>query len=109
MDEARILGAGGVRQTPPPYGLGGETGYTVPLIVTASGREGREGAGFSIPAFQDPPWFNLLLRPWVTTFLSLFIFRTNSLAPFDTLLISNYLLISLLRHLGTQSQKERGR
>ena len=29
-------------------------------------------------------------------------------APFDTLLISNYLLISLLRHLGTQSQRKRG-
>ena len=29
-------------------------------------------------------------------------------APFDTLLISNHLLISLLRHLGTQSQRKGG-
>ena len=101
-----------VRQIPPPYGVGGETGYTVPLIVTTWGRDGREGSGFSVSASQDPPWFNLLFCPWVTTFLSLslslFIFRPNSLAPFDTLLISNYLLISLLRHLGTQSQRKRG-
>ena len=30
------------------------------------------------------------------------------MAPIDTLLMSNYLLISLLRHLGTQPQRERG-
>jgi len=36
------------------------------------------------------------------------IFRGNSLAPFDTLLMSNYLPISLLRPLGTQSQRKRG-
>ena len=30
------------------------------------------------------------------------------MAPFDTLLMSNYLPISLLRHLGTQSQGKRG-
>ena len=55
-----------------------------------------------------PPWFSLLFRPWVSTFLPLFIFRANSLAPFDTLLMSNYLPISLLRHLGTRSQGKRG-
>ena len=38
----------------------------------------------------------------------LYIFRANSLAPFDTLLMSNYLPISLLRHLGIQSQRKRG-
>ena len=59
--------------------------------------------------FQDPPWFYLLFCPWVTTFLPLFIFRANSLAPFDTLLVSNYLPICLLRHLGTQFQGEKGR
>ena len=58
--------------------------------------------------FQDPPWFYLLFYPWVTTLLPLFIFRASSLAPFDTLLMSNYLPISLLRHLGTQSQGKRG-
>ena len=30
---------GRVRQVPPPYGVGGETGYTAPLIVTSWGRE----------------------------------------------------------------------
>ena len=55
-----------------------------------------------------PPWFSLLFRPWVSTFLPLFIFRANSLAPFDTLLTSNHLPISLLRHLGTRSQGKRG-
>ena len=55
-----------------------------------------------------PSWFYLLFPPWVTTSLPLLIFRTNSLAPFDTLLMSNNLLISLLRHLGTQSQRKRG-
>ena len=63
---------------------------------------------FFVPAFQDPPRFYLLFRPWVTTFLPLFIFRANSLATFDTLLMSNCLPISLLRHLGTQSQGKRG-
>ena len=55
-----------------------------------------------------PSWFYLLFPPWVTTSLPLLIFRTSSLAPFDTLLMSNNLLISLLRHLGTQSQRKRG-
>ena len=63
---------------------------------------------FFVPAFQDPPRFYLLFRPRVTTFLPLFIFRANSLALFDTLLMSNCLPISLLRHLGTQSQGKRG-
>ena len=36
------------------------------------------------------------------------VFRANSLASFDTLLMSNYLPISLLRHLGTQSQRKMG-
>ena len=66
MDEAGILGGGQVRQIPSPYGVGQETGYTVPLIVTTWGREG-QGSGFSIPAFQDPPWFYLLFHPCVTT------------------------------------------
>ena len=55
-----------------------------------------------------PPWFSLLFRPWVSTFLPLFIFRANSLAPFDMLLISNDLPISLLRHLWTRSQGKGG-
>ena len=38
----------------------------------------------------------------------LYIFRANSLAPFDTLLMSNYLPLSLLRHLGTQCQGKGG-
>ena len=63
---------------------------------------------FFVPAFQDPPRFYLLFRPRVTTFLPLFIFRANSLALFDTLLMSNYLPISLLRHLQTLSQGRRG-
>ena len=62
-----------------------------PLIVTRRGRERRQGSGFSIPALQDPPWFHLLFCPWVTIFLPLFISRANSLASFDTLLMSVYL------------------
>ena len=77
------------------------------LIVMTWGREGPYVSGFSVPAFQDPPWFYLLFSPWVTTFLPSFIFRANSLAPVDTLFMSNYLPISLLRHLGTQSQDKR--
>ena len=35
--------------------------------------------------------------------------HSNSLDPFDTLLMSNYLNTSLLRHWGTQSQRKRGK
>ena len=35
-------------------------------------------------------------------------FSGQFFGPFDTLLMSNYLPISLLRHLGTQSQRKRG-
>ena len=31
------------------------------------GKEGQQGSGFSVPAFQDPPWFHLLFHPWVPT------------------------------------------
>ena len=51
---------------PFPYGVEGETGYTVPLIVTPWAREGRSGSCFSAPAFPDPPWLYLLCCPWVT-------------------------------------------
>ena len=61
------MGGERVGQMPSPYGVGGGQGYTVPLIVTTRGKEGRSGSGFSIPAFQDPPWFYLLFCPWVTT------------------------------------------
>ena len=37
LDEAHILGGGRVWQIPSPCGVGGETGYTVPLIVTTWG------------------------------------------------------------------------
>ena len=40
MDEACVLGRGRVEQIPFPYGVGGETGYTGPLIVKTWGREG---------------------------------------------------------------------
>ena len=60
---------------------------------------------FRIPR---PSWFYLFFPPWVTSFLPLFIFRANSLAPFDTLLMSNNLPVSLLRLFGTQSQRKRG-
>ena len=63
---------------------------------------------FSVPAFQNPPWFHPLFHPGIITFLPLVNFRANSLAPFDTLLMSTYLPTSLLRHLGTQSQRKRG-
>ena len=50
----------------------------------------------------------LLFCLWVTTFVPLSMFRANSLAPFSTLLMSNCLPISLLKHLGTQSQGKMG-
>ena len=40
LNEACILGRGRVGQMPSPSGGGGETVYTVPLTVTAWGREG---------------------------------------------------------------------
>ena len=54
------------------YGVGGETGYTAQEDLKSInsynlGRKGPSGSGFSVPAFQDPPWFYLLFRPWVTT------------------------------------------
>ena len=49
------------------WGRRGDTLYTVPLIVTTWEREGQQGSGFSVPAFQHPPWFYLLFCPWVTT------------------------------------------
>ena len=39
MDEACILGGGRVGQIPFPSGVGGETGYTVPSVVTIWGRK----------------------------------------------------------------------
>ena len=38
LDEACILGGGRIGQIPSPYGVGGETDYTVSLIVTTWGR-----------------------------------------------------------------------
>ena len=40
MDEACILGGGRVGQIPSPYGVGGGTGYILPLIITTWGRKG---------------------------------------------------------------------
>ena len=66
------------------------------LIVMTWGREGPYVSGFSVPAFQDPPWFYLLFSPWVTTFLPSFIFRANSLGPLDA---SSCLIIYLFPFL----------
>ena len=49
-------------------GLGGETGYTaqedLKSINCYNTGEGRMiGSGFSVPAFQDPPWFYQLFHP----------------------------------------------
>ena len=68
LDEARMLGGGRVRQVPSTCGVGGETSYTAQEDLKSinsynMGREGRLGSGFSIPAFQDPPWFYLLFSP----------------------------------------------
>ena len=59
---------GRVRQIPSPYGVGGETGYTaqedLKSINCYNTGEGRMiGSGFSVPAFQDPPWFYRLFNP----------------------------------------------
>ena len=50
-----------------------------------------------IPAFQDTSCFFLFFCPWDSTFLPLFMFRANSLAPFDTLWAS--LVAQRLKHL----------
>ena len=97
---------------PSPYGVGGETGCTAQedlksISSYTMGEGGRSGSG-SLFLYSVPPWFSLHFRLWVSTFLPLFIFRANSLAPFDMLLTSNDLPISLLRHLGTRSQGKRG-
>ena len=62
---------GRVTQISPPYWVGGETGYTaqenLKSVNSYNMGEGRMiGSGFSVPAFQGPPWFYLLFRPWVT-------------------------------------------
>ena len=97
-----------VKQRPSPYGLGGETGCTaqkdLKSVSSYTMGEGRTIRVWFSFLYSVPPRFSLLFRPWVSTFLPLFIFRANSLAPFETLLTSNYLPISLLRHLGTRSQ-----
>ena len=54
-------------------GVGEETGYTIQKdmksINSYKTREGRtKRSVFSVPAFQDSPWFYLLFWPWVTTF-----------------------------------------
>ena len=56
---------------PSPYGVGRETGYTaqedLESINSYNTGEGRMiRVRFSVPAFQDPPWFYLLCCPWVT-------------------------------------------
>ena len=99
---------GRVRQMPSPYGVRGETGYTAQenlksISSDTMGEGGRSGSGSPFLT-SLPPWFSLLFRPWVSTFLPLFIFRANSLALVDSLLMSNYLPISLLTHLGIQFQ-----
>ena len=55
-------------------GEGGETVYTgqedlkfINSYNIGHGKEGQQGSGFSVPSFQDPPWFHLLFHPWVTT------------------------------------------
>ena len=63
-------------------------------------------SGFSVPAFQDPPWFYLLFSPWVTTFLPSFIFRANSLAPSDT---CSYLAVYLFPFSGIWESTLRGK
>ena len=112
MDEAHILGGGRVRKTLSPYGVGEETIYTaqedLKSINSYNMGEGKMIRVWFSFLYSVPPRFSLLFRPWVSTFLPLFIFRANSLAPFDMLLTSNDLPISLLRHLGTRSQGEKG-
>ena len=74
---------------------GGETGCTAQedlksISSYTMGEGGRSGSGSPFLT-SLPPWFSLLFRPWVSTFLPLFIFRANSFAPFDTLLTPIYL------------------
>ena len=72
MDEACILGGRGrVRQIPLPYEVGGETDYTVPLIVTTWGKEGHKGLVF--PFLHSKTLLGyLLFRPFITTAKTVF-------------------------------------
>ena len=53
MDEACILGRGRVGQIPFPSGVGGETGYTVPLILQWGG--GKDDKGLVFPFKHSKP------------------------------------------------------
>ena len=104
---------GQVWQIPSPYGVGGETCYTAQEDLKFINRynvgEGRTVRVWFFSSYIPGPSLILASLSSLGQHIppSLF-FRDNSLAPFDTLLMSNYLPISLLRHLGTQSQRKRG-
>ena len=113
MDEAPILGGGRVRKILSPYGVGGESVYTaqedLKSINSYNMGEGKMLMGLVFPFLHSKTLLGFIVFcPWVTAYLPLFIFTANSLALVDTLLMSNYLPISLLTHLGIQCQGKRG-
>ena len=94
--------------------VGRETGYTTQEDLKSvssynMGERRMMRVCFSYSCIPRPSLLYLFFSPWITTFLPLFIFRDSCLAPFVTLCMSNYLPISLLRPLGTQSQRKNGR
>ena len=109
MDEAPILGGGRVRKILSPYGVGGETVYNaekdLKSINSYNMGEGKMLMSLVFPFLHSKTLLGFIVFcPWVTAYLPLFIFTANSLALVDTLLMSNYLSISLLTHLGIQFQ-----
>lgn len=112
MDEARILGGGRVRQIRSPYRVRGETGHTAqedPKSVNSYKKgEGKATRVWFFHACIARPSLVLSARLSLGHHIPPSTFKANSLASFDTLLMSNCLPISLLRHLGTQSPGKRG-
>ena len=89
--------------------LWGRRGDSLYCSINSYSGGGKDDKGLVSPFLHSKTLLGyLLFCPWVTTFVPLSIFRANSLAPFDTLLMSSCLPISLLSHLGTRSQGKRG-
>ena len=92
---------------PSPYGVGRETGYTaqedLESINSYNTGEGRMiRVRFSVPAFQDPPWFYLLCCPWVTTESSASLYTNTESNLGDRVLGRKGVFHGFARQKGTQ-------
>ena len=92
---------------PSPYGVGRETGYTaqedLESINSYNTGEGRMiRVRFSVPAFQDLPWFYLLCCPWVTTESSASLYTNTESNLGDRVLGRKGVFHGFARQKGTQ-------